>query len=33
VAASSTRLRENETVFLHAPGSCRECDVARAAIL
>ena len=32
VAAASTRLRENETVFLHAPGSCRECDVARAAI-
>lgn len=32
VAAALTRLRENETVFLHAPGSCRECDVARAAI-
>ena len=32
VAAALTRLRENETVLLHAPGSCRECDVARAAI-
>lgn len=32
VAAALTRLGENETVFLHAPGSCRECDVARAAI-
>jgi aminoglycoside 3-N-acetyltransferase len=32
VATALTRLRENETVFLHAPGSCRECDVARAAI-
>jgi len=32
VAAALARLRENETVFLHAPASCRECDVARAAI-
>jgi aminoglycoside 3-N-acetyltransferase len=32
VAAALTRLGENETVFLHPPGSCRECDVARAAI-
>jgi len=32
VATALTHLRENETVFLHAPGSCRECDVARAAI-
>jgi aminoglycoside N3'-acetyltransferase len=32
VAAALTRLRENETVFLHATGSCGECDVARAAI-
>lgn len=32
VATALMRLRENEIVFLHAPGSCRECDVARAAI-
>jgi aminoglycoside N3'-acetyltransferase len=32
VAAALTRLRENDTAFLHAPGSCGECDVARAAI-
>jgi aminoglycoside 3-N-acetyltransferase len=30
VAAALERLRENETVFLHAPGSCSECDEARA---
>ena len=29
VAAALTRLRENETVFLHAPGACGECDAAR----
>ena len=32
VAAALAHLREDETVFLHAPGSCRECDVARGAI-
>ena len=32
VAAALVRLRENETVFLHPPGSCGECDLARAAI-
>ena len=30
VAAALARLRENETVFLHAPGACGECDAARA---
>jgi aminoglycoside 3-N-acetyltransferase len=30
VAAALERLRENETVFLHPPGSCSECDEARA---
>jgi aminoglycoside N3'-acetyltransferase len=30
VAAALSRLREDETVFLHAPGSCGECDAARA---
>jgi aminoglycoside N3'-acetyltransferase len=28
VAAALARLRENETVFLHPPGECRECDLA-----
>jgi aminoglycoside N3'-acetyltransferase len=32
VAVALARLREQETVFLHAPGNCGECDVARAAI-
>src|SRR5262245_17248042 len=32
VAAAHARLRENETAFLHPPGRCGECDVARAAI-
>jgi aminoglycoside 3-N-acetyltransferase len=30
VAAALARLRDNETVFLHAPGTCGECDAARA---
>ena len=30
VAAALERLRGNETVFLHAGGSCSECDAARA---
>lgn len=30
VAAALARLRENETIFLHAPGACGECDAARA---
>jgi aminoglycoside N3'-acetyltransferase len=30
VAAALERLRENETVFLHAAGACGECDLARA---
>jgi aminoglycoside N3'-acetyltransferase len=30
VVAALERLRENETVFLHPPGSCKECDEARA---
>lgn len=30
VAAALVRLREDETVFLHAPGACGECDAARA---
>ena len=29
VAAALERLRENETVFLHQPGACAECDLAR----
>jgi len=29
VAAALERLRHNETVFLHAPGRCAECDLAR----
>lgn len=32
VAAAVAKLRENETVFLHAPGVCTECDDARSAI-
>jgi aminoglycoside 3-N-acetyltransferase len=32
VAAALDRLREDETVFLHAPGLCSECDAARAGI-
>jgi aminoglycoside N3'-acetyltransferase len=31
VSAALIRLRQNETVFLHAPGECDECDVSRAA--
>jgi aminoglycoside N3'-acetyltransferase len=30
VAAALAHLRENETVFLHAAGTCGECDLARA---
>jgi aminoglycoside 3-N-acetyltransferase len=30
VDAALARLRESETVFLHPPGVCRECDEARA---
>jgi aminoglycoside 3-N-acetyltransferase len=30
VAAALSRVREDETVFLHAAGSCGECDAARA---
>lgn len=30
VAAALARLRENETVFLHPPSQCGECDLARA---
>jgi len=30
VATALTRLRENETIFLHPHGSCSECDEARA---
>jgi len=30
VATALRHLRENETVFLHAAGSCGECDLARA---
>lgn len=33
VEAALPRLRENETVFLHPPGRCEECDDARAALL
>ena len=29
VAAALARLQENETAFLHAPGACAECDLAR----
>jgi aminoglycoside 3-N-acetyltransferase len=32
VAAALARLRAHETVFLHAPGVCEECDVARASL-
>ena len=32
VEAALDRLREDETVFLHRPGECSECDVARAGI-
>lgn len=32
VAAALPRLRDNETVFLHPPGRCQECDEARASI-
>lgn len=32
VAAALARLRQDETVFLHAPGACGECDEARAGI-
>jgi aminoglycoside 3-N-acetyltransferase len=32
VAAALPRLRALETVFLHPPGDCEECDTARAAI-
>jgi aminoglycoside 3-N-acetyltransferase len=33
VAAALARLRDHETVFLHATGRCEECDAARASIL
>lgn len=33
VDAALPRLREDETVFLHSPGRCEECDDARAALL
>jgi aminoglycoside N3'-acetyltransferase len=32
VAAALAHLREDETVFLHPPGACAECDLARAGI-
>jgi aminoglycoside 3-N-acetyltransferase len=32
VEAALPRLRENETVFLHPPGVCGECDEARASL-
>jgi aminoglycoside N3'-acetyltransferase len=32
VAAAIERLRESETVFLHPPGVCTECDEARGSI-
>lgn len=32
VDAALPRLREDETVFLHPPGACEECDDARAAL-
>ncbi len=32
VAAAMARLRENETVFLHTPGVCEECDAAWASL-
>lgn len=32
VAAALPRLREHETVFLHPPGRCQECDGARASM-
>jgi aminoglycoside 3-N-acetyltransferase len=33
VAAALARLRDNETVFLHAAGRCEDCDAARASIV
>jgi aminoglycoside 3-N-acetyltransferase len=32
VEAALSRLRQDETVFLHAAGTCAECDSARAGI-
>jgi aminoglycoside N3'-acetyltransferase len=32
VAAALERLRRNETIFLHPPGVCRECDASRASL-
>jgi aminoglycoside N3'-acetyltransferase len=32
VRTAVARLRENETVFLHPPGDCSECDEARASL-
>jgi aminoglycoside 3-N-acetyltransferase len=32
VEAAAARLRENETLFLHPPGLCGECDDARASL-
>lgn len=32
VRVAIAHLKENETVFLHAPGACRECDDARASL-
>ena len=32
VRVAVTHLRENETVFLHPPGVCQECDEARASL-
>lgn len=32
VEVASKRLRQDETVFLHHPGECEECDVSRSAI-
>lgn len=32
VAAALVRLLENETIFLHATGSCSQCDEARASL-
>ena len=33
VEAAVAHLRENETVFLHPPGACGECDEARASLV
>jgi hypothetical protein len=33
VAAALAKLRDDETVFLHAAGVCEECDAARASIV